>query len=377
MKVAFLHPPTSIHYAYQDMLLHPPEGVRFINAKECMTIYKASSTKKKSMMQQLRSLLGNLPIPNLLSVPPKLEKADIIYASQVIPLTKKPYVLDLELPMAITRFKRSPFHNPVHRWILRRKLMSEQCIAVTAWSERARKGLLQIVPEAKHKIHVVMPTITVRQKDVRIGQRTGRHILFVGTDFERKGGLELLIAFKEIRKKVKDARLTMITQLPAERQALADQPGVTILPFASKDDIYTKHYPDADIFILPTLQDTYGLVLIEAMAFRIPCITTDDYATAEIVEHERTGLVLKDSPKFWFTEQGTYARDYDNIYPALERFRKSRPQDRLIRDIVNTTVRLLKDDGLRHRLGAAAQNEVFSGRLSAKHRNRMLSKVLR
>ncbi|PBQ33846.1 glycosyl transferase family 1 [Sphingobacteriaceae bacterium] len=49
---------------------------------------------------------------------------------------------------------------------------------------------------------------------------------------------------------------------------------------------------NADIFILPTNYDTFGLVLLEAMQFGLPCISTSVGAIPEVLADGR-GLVLK------------------------------------------------------------------------------------
>ncbi|MBM4161474.1 MAG: glycosyltransferase family 4 protein [Ignavibacteria bacterium] len=47
-----------------------------------------------------------------------------------------------------------------------------------------------------------------------------------------------------------------------------------------------------DIFVLPSYAETYGLVLIEAMAMEKPVIATSAGGVPEIVEHGRTGLLV-------------------------------------------------------------------------------------
>ena len=47
-----------------------------------------------------------------------------------------------------------------------------------------------------------------------------------------------------------------------------------------------------DIFVLPTLGEGFGLVLLEAMAHRLPIISTNTMAVPEIVEDRITGLLV-------------------------------------------------------------------------------------
>ena len=47
-----------------------------------------------------------------------------------------------------------------------------------------------------------------------------------------------------------------------------------------------------DVLVLPSLWEGFGIVLIEAMAARKPCITTQVSSMPEIVIHDETGLVV-------------------------------------------------------------------------------------
>ncbi len=47
-----------------------------------------------------------------------------------------------------------------------------------------------------------------------------------------------------------------------------------------------------DIFVLPTLGEGFGLVLLEAMAHRLPIVSTNTMAVPEIVEDRKTGILV-------------------------------------------------------------------------------------
>ena len=60
-----------------------------------------------------------------------------------------------------------------------------------------------------------------------------------------------------------------------------------------------NYYAEADMFVLPSQYEGFGLVLLEAMANRLPCIAFDSKppevitASREIIEHNKTGLVVE------------------------------------------------------------------------------------
>ena len=121
----------------------------------------------------------------------------------------------------------------------------------------------------------------------------GKTILFIGIDFERKGGQVLLEAFQLVKKMVPDAMLKIIG--PSSLQALPG--GAQNLGFISKMtfegiDRLRQAYLKASLFVMPSLYEPYGVVFLEAMAHGLPCIGTDNSAMPEIIDHGKTGFLV-------------------------------------------------------------------------------------
>ena len=49
----------------------------------------------------------------------------------------------------------------------------------------------------------------------------------------------------------------------------------------------------ADVFVLPSLAEGIPVVLMEAMASGVPCVTTPVNGIPELIEHGRTGLFAR------------------------------------------------------------------------------------
>ncbi len=54
-------------------------------------------------------------------------------------------------------------------------------------------------------------------------------------------------------------------------------------------------YREADVFALPAAGEAFGIVYLEAMAAGLPVIAPVDEGIADLVEHEREGLLLADA----------------------------------------------------------------------------------
>lgn len=131
-----------------------------------------------------------------------------------------------------------------------------------------------------------------RVLDIRNKSYDAPRILFVGKDFKRKGGEDLLKAFQLVRKEIKEAELTIIGP---ELESVPEN--VRCLGFVSKtrNEGLAKllaEYERASVFVMPSLYEPFGIVFAEAMAHRLPCIGTNICAMSEIIQHGKTGYVV-------------------------------------------------------------------------------------
>jgi glycosyltransferase involved in cell wall biosynthesis len=68
--------------------------------------------------------------------------------------------------------------------------------------------------------------------------------------------------------------------------------GPARLPLALPDDELVALYQAADLFVLPAITETFGIVLVEAMAAGLPVITTDAPGCRDIIRGGRDGLMV-------------------------------------------------------------------------------------
>jgi glycosyltransferase involved in cell wall biosynthesis len=120
----------------------------------------------------------------------------------------------------------------------------------------------------------------------------GGRIIFVGLDWERKGGPVLLEAFERVRARHPSARLEIVG-----RSGGHDTPtGVTFhgrLPGTEVASLLRR----SDVFCLPTRAEPFGVVFIEAMLAGLPVVGTALGAQTDFIVPGRTGeLVPPDDP---------------------------------------------------------------------------------
>jgi len=118
----------------------------------------------------------------------------------------------------------------------------------------------------------------------------GKTMLFIGMDFERKGGLVLLEAFPKIKKEIPEAKLIIIG--PNKEIHTIDQPGVEFLGCITDRKKIKKYYEEASLFVMPSLCEPFGLVFLEAMAYKVPCIGTNRDAMPEVIQDGKNGFLV-------------------------------------------------------------------------------------
>lgn len=115
-------------------------------------------------------------------------------------------------------------------------------------------------------------------------------VLFVGGDFPRKGGFELLDAWRRARMGER-ATLDLVTGWDIPPALLS--PGIEIhRNVAAHSERWRALWREADLFVLPTRDEAFGLVFQEAAAAGLPAIGTRLNAIPELIDHERTGLLV-------------------------------------------------------------------------------------
>jgi glycosyltransferase involved in cell wall biosynthesis len=126
-------------------------------------------------------------------------------------------------------------------------------------------------------------------RDVSTGlaRYQSKEILFVGVHWERKGGPELLEAFRLLRVKHPEARLTIIGCSPA-----IAEPGVEVIGRVPPARV-TEFYQRAALFCLPTKLEAFGISYIEAMHHALPVVGTDMGAIPDFIHEGENGHRVK------------------------------------------------------------------------------------
>jgi glycosyltransferase involved in cell wall biosynthesis len=161
------------------------------------------------------------------------------------------------------------------------------------------------------KTHAVLNAIDPAAWDYRLDPGPVRRALGIPSHapvvacvarlFRGKGQDDVIRALSLVRREFPDVRLLIIgeddrqamqTSFTAELKALARDLGL------SDQVVFTGHRADmpallagCDVFALPSFEEPFGLVFLEALAMKKPVVALDNGGTPEVVEHGASGLL--------------------------------------------------------------------------------------
>ena len=124
------------------------------------------------------------------------------------------------------------------------------------------------------------------------------NILFVGRLEERKGFIHLVKAYNRLRKRKVDARLLVVGAGPKLREykRFVGLRGIRDVEFLGRvsDEEKVRYFASADIFCAPnTGQESFGIVLLEAMAAGVPIVASDIHGFKRVVERNVQGILVE------------------------------------------------------------------------------------
>lgn len=149
------------------------------------------------------------------------------------------------------------------------------------------------------------------EKVVKIANHQSRptgkfKVLCVGGNFYRKGIYYLLKAWEALQ--LEDAELVIKGYLPEEFSNLSKIKNVTFISTRISDEEIIRLYQTSHVFVLPSIDDGFGMVVAEAMSTALPVIITENVGIADSIENGKEGFVvpirdieaIKDKIKFFY-----------------------------------------------------------------------------
>ena len=333
MNIYFNNPDkTRLHSFYGELLANPP--VNYVNLNDYKNRGESLNTKKSIIFQLGRLVLKTLRFPAISIVK---TNADLIHSGGSIPISKTPYVIDFEHIMGLAGFDYNKFNSKLFRYTTRKFLESDRCKKIMPWSEAAKKGLFNTFDSEiiRNKTEVVYPAISLKKRK----KHKKFTALFVAHNTKKKG----------------------VDLLPE---------GVKIVSNVSREKVL-EEFSKADVLVYPSIVDTFGMVLIEAMSFGLPIIAVDDFCSREIVGRTKCGFLIDGVKHKWFNKKYLYNEGGNNWINV----HKWNSFNKIKSELIFWLDDLKNNKTLRDLMGNNARRIIKSGKFSIKHRNKTLRRI--
>jgi UDP-glucose:(heptosyl)LPS alpha-1,3-glucosyltransferase len=188
----------------------------------------------------------------------------------------------------------------VVRAIERLQFRPGRYLRVTAVTDQVREDLIRVHGVPAERIDVIPPSIDLaRFAAATDGRLRGelavapdaQIVLFVGHAFQRKGLDDAIAALAVCSER---AHLVVVGGGdPARFRRKANDLGVSgRIHFVGAVDKPEEYYAAADLLVLPTRSDPWGIPVVEAMAAGIPVITTPAAGASAVAVASGSGLVV-------------------------------------------------------------------------------------
>ena len=196
-------------------------------------------------------------------------------------------------------------------------------------------SLASFPPELQSKILVAplfgrVPSVPPANEDTNFSESDNPLFTFgtVGGQPTRKGFLYLLQAWEQLQ--LPDARLLLRTdarldRFPVLRDLLRRLPNVEVVRHV---DNMSNFYRRCDAFVFPTVDDGFGMALLEAIANGLPAVTTTHCGAAELFTADEDVLVVPPQ------DAGALAASMQRIYTSFDtRHRLRTNASRILRQV--------------------------------------------
>ena len=358
------------HQIYQEIVNFPPRDVEYLNVSKETGEGKYYESKK--LKEKLGAMLQKLKIPRMMIIKPG--DYDLIHSSRgIIPIqfwNKKPWVIDMEHVHSFFGLNPHLIKNKFLKKFIEKKLSSKYCKKILCHCEATRQAFFHFLDceKFKDKIEVLYPSshISTYKKDPHKRIR----ILAIMSIFYGKAGIQVLKVFSKIQEKYPNVEFWIRADVPEKLKKEVGLKNVKYMNYFDdiipREDLIKSVYSKCDIFFYPTLVDSFGYSLIDAMTTKLPIVGTNLYAVPEIVQDGKNGLIVN-IPGYELSKEYSQTFPWDSVTGKTE--------EKFIDDCYDALSKLIQSKQLREKMGKSGFERISGGDLSISSRNKKLRKT--
>ncbi len=351
-----------VHPQFAEIFNYPPQNVKYYYSLSKEDYNSELTRKKRAMIIKLHGL----GIPRMAFIP-NAEKYELIHSTRgILPLNRKPWIIDIESGAAFSGLNWNDLRNPLMQRIIIKMLSSQYCKKIIPQSESAKKSLLENVDCSKFKNKIETVYLAYHTTKLKRKKSNKIRLSFIGRNFYEKGGHHLLESFKILDKKYPGKlKLKYKGKVPEGKKL--NLPNIEYLGnIPDPKEFYDAIFGDCDIYVQPTTVDSFGVSILEAMSTGLPIVCTDDFTLPELVQDGYNGFLVK-SPVHWYDHRFDLAGKYMKL--------ASKTSPETVNQLVEKISILVENPKLRERMGKNSFKLVSTGKFSIKERNKKLRRI--
>jgi glycosyltransferase involved in cell wall biosynthesis len=181
---------------------------------------------------------------------------------------------------------------------LKARLLSATAGRIVMVSNALAADLRQSLDLPESRVQVIYNGVPVHREARIRSCSSGRRLIAVGNIRAPKNYPELVAAFAIVRQSLPDVHLdilgepdrgTIYAELVVQVKELGLEDAVTFHGFVADPSDLLR---EANAFVLASSKEGFSLAIVESMLAGVPVISTRSGGPEEIIEHERTGLLV-------------------------------------------------------------------------------------
>lgn len=329
-------------------------------------LYETNSKKKKVLSSLVRHpIFSALGVFQVLDVGME-ENIDAVFSYNRFLRSNKPYIMYLENPLAPVHYAIGRTKTPISKVRLRKLLSDPNLKAIMCLSKACYSTFSQYydVPDSL-LVDQVYPLV-IRKLPISkayITEKSNRETitcLYVSSLFELKGGQDILEAFRQLQGK--NIRLIIVSKLETisdkDKAYIESCPTIQLYDFKLSKEELGNLYKESNILLNPSRQDSFSLVLLEAMSYGNAILSTDIYAISEMVSEGEEGYLTLPKYEFWGRDKMPNKKVWNNRKGTIY---SSYIDQNVVSFLVNKINLLYDDRNLLNQISQNAFNKATTG----------------
>jgi len=175
-------------------------------------------------------------------------------------------------------------------WYSLEKRYFEQVTGSMFYSRWAADTVVSEYGIERNKTHVVGSALKLPNEYVIDWSGRSKHVVFVTTDFDLKGGHELLKIMKRVVAHEPDAVLTIVGNVPKPVRK-CQYPWLKLAGVRRRSEI-VNIYKQSSVLVLPARYDAFPSVVLEAANLEVPAVASSICGIPEMIIDGQTGFLV-------------------------------------------------------------------------------------